>query len=257
MMADRSPSDHRRGLELVPGLLYYPDYLDLNAQVDLLRQVRDGLAAAPLFQPTMPNSGKPFSVTMSNCGPLGWMSDRNGYRYSATHPATGQAWPPIPLQALDAWSDLAAYPRLPEACLVNYYAPDARMGLHQDRDEAGFVAPVLSLSLGDHLRVPLRWHRAPGSNPKLEAEVRRCGSSSAGAARLAFHGVDRIVGGSSNLLAEGGRFNLTLRRVSAEPFDEGGRRTVSLGAVEPPLRSWGPPRDTPTLAARRVRSPIW
>ena len=105
----------------------------------------------------MPRSGKPMSVRMTNCGPLGWVTDKErGYRYQATHPETGKPWPPIPPMLLDLWDAIARYPAPPEACLVNYYAGDAKMGLHQDRDEEDFAAPVLSVSLGDTGDVP-RW----------------------------------------------------------------------------------------------------
>lgn len=203
-------------LELAPGLLYIPDYLNRDGQAALCEQIRAVLAEAPPFQPVMPRSGKPLSVRMSNAGPLGWICDIAGYRYVDLHPLTRRPWPPIPPLALAAWQDLASYPQPPEACLVNYYTPDARMGLHQDKDEAGFVAPVLSLSLGDDalFRYGGTERRSPTKSLKL-----RSGDALVlgGPARLAFHGIDRIVGGSSTLLPEGGRFNLTLRRVSPEP----------------------------------------
>src|SRR5262245_37678817 len=97
----------------------------------------------------MPKSGKPLSVRMTNCGPLGWVTDEAGYRYQPLHPQTGKPWPAMPDILVDAWNALARYPHLPESCLVNYYGPTAKMGLHQDRDERDFEAPVVSLSLGD------------------------------------------------------------------------------------------------------------
>ncbi len=206
-------------LELAPGLRYVPGYLDRAAQSTLLDDLRGVLRRAPLFQPTMPRSGQPFSVRMTNCGALGWVADRNGYRYTATHPVNGDAWPMMPPLVERAWRDLACHGSAPEACLVNYYAAGARMGLHQDRDEAGFAAPVLSLSLGDTalFRYGGTERRGPTRSIKLKSgDALVLG----GAARLAFHGVDRILAGSSTLLAEGGRFNLTIRRVSAEPFEE-------------------------------------
>ena len=152
---------------------------------------------------------------MSNCGPLGWVSDRTGYRYDPIHPTTGRAWPPLPKLVLDAWAKLADYPEPPEACLINYYDGGAKMGMHQDRDEESFVAPVVSLSLGDTcvFRYGGTERRGPTKSLKL-----RSGDALVlgGAARLAFHGVDRILAGSSTLLDEGGRFNLTLRRVTGE-----------------------------------------
>src|SRR5467141_1514901 len=136
------------------GLRIVPAYLDRPAQEALLAALSAVFACAPLYAPRMPKSGKPLSVRMTNCGPLGWVTDERGYRYQPLHPETGAPWPPIPAALLAAWQDLAQhelapYPHPPEACLVNVYGPAARMGLHQDRDEADFAAPVVSLSLGD------------------------------------------------------------------------------------------------------------
>jgi alkylated DNA repair protein (DNA oxidative demethylase) len=196
------------------GFSHRPGYLDAAGQALLLDALCAVLAAAPLYTPRMPVSGRPFSVRMTNCGPLGWVSDATGYRYQPTHPETGETWPPMPDIVLRAWEDLAHYPHPPEACLVNYYAPGTRMGLHQDKDEADFSAPVVSLSLGDEAVF-----RVGGLKRKDPTRSLRLGSGDAvvlgGEARLAYHGIDRIVGGSSDLLPEGGRFNLTLRRVTS------------------------------------------
>ena len=174
--------------------------------------------SAPFFTPTMPKTGKPFSVRMTNLGPLGWVSDRDGgYRYQPTHPLTGKPWPPIPDMVLAVWREVAGYPHDPEACLVNFYEPGARMGLHQDRDEQDFDAPVVSISLGDTclFRIGGTTRGGPTRSLKLSSgDVVVLG----GADRLAFHGVDRLYPGTSTLLRdwfpEGGRINLTLRRVT-------------------------------------------
>lgn len=199
-------------IEVQPGLIHYPAYLDRAAQEALREALRQTLSAAPLFQPRMPKTGKPFSVLMTNCGPLGWVSDERGYRYQPTHPSTGAPWPPIPEIARAAWAELAPEAPPPEACLVNYYQASARMGLHQDRDEEDFSAPVLSLSLGDTCLF-----RVGGLDRRDRTRSFNLESGDAvilgGPARLAFHGVDRIKSGSSTLLEKGGRINLTLRRV--------------------------------------------
>ena len=199
---------------IAPGVTLTPGYLDRTAQDQLLAAVRAIIAAAPLFVPRMPRSGKPMSVKMTNCGPLGWVTDEaRGYRYQATHPETGAPWPRIPEIILKAGRELGGYAREPEACLINYYAPTARMGLHQDKDEQDFSAPVVSLSLGDTGLFRLGGTRR--GDPTRSFQLRSGDAMVlAGDARLAFHGIDRILPGSSALLPEGGRINLTLRRVT-------------------------------------------
>jgi alkylated DNA repair protein (DNA oxidative demethylase) len=195
------------------GLRLRPGYLDAAAQRQLAADVRDIFACAPLFTPRMPKSGRPFTVRMSNCGPLGWVSDERGYRYQPTHPETGKPWPPMPQALLALWDDLAGYAASPEACLINYYGAGAKMGLHQDRDETDFAAPVVSLSLGDSclFRVGGRKRSDPTRSFRLTSgDALVLG----GSARLAFHGVDRIEPGTSTLLPQAGRINLTLRRVT-------------------------------------------
>jgi alkylated DNA repair protein (DNA oxidative demethylase) len=197
-------------MRLVPGRL------DRAEQEALVEAVRDVVAAAPLYVPTMPRTAKPFSVRMTNAGPLGWVSDVSGYRYQAAHPTSGRAWPPIPGALLALWEELARTPQPPEACLVNVYGPEARMGLHQDRDEQDLAAPVLSVSLGDSCLF-----RIGGTDRRAPTRSFRLASGDVllleGDSRLAFHGVDRIYAGTSTLLRSGGRINLTLRRVTAPP----------------------------------------
>lgn len=195
-------------------LLHLRARLDRSAQQALLAEIRRVTEAAPLFVPTMPRSGRPMSVRMTNCGSLGWVTDKErGYRYQATHPVTDRPWPPIPAMLLALWEEVADYSAPPEACLVNYYGPDARMGLHRDQDEQDLAAPVLSVSLGD-----TGLFRIGGSTRKAPTRVLELVSGDvlvlAGTDRLAYHGIDRILPGSSDLLPEGGRINLTLRRVS-------------------------------------------
>jgi alkylated DNA repair protein (DNA oxidative demethylase) len=192
------------------GFAIYPQALDLAAQQALVAELRAILQIAPLVQPVTPR-GKPMSVRMSAAGQFGWVTDRAGYRYEPRHPA-GMDWPPIPDSVLKLWEDLADCPRPPECCLINWYGEGARMGLHQDKDEADFDCPVLSISLGDDGLFRMGNVARGGSTESLwlkSGDVVVMG----GAARLAHHGVDRIRFGSSDLLKNGGRINLTLRVV--------------------------------------------
>jgi DNA oxidative demethylase len=197
------------------GFIHSPGALDAAAQAKLLEHVNAILAVAPYFTPRMPRTGKPFSVRMTNCGWLGWVSDREGgYRYQHTHPETEQPWPPIPDVLMGLWEKHTKFPAPPEACLINYYGPGAKMGSHRDADENEPRAPVLSVSLGDdavfHVGGPKRGD--PKSRVVLKSgDVAVLGGQS----RFAYHGIDKVVPGTSTLLAGGGRINFTLRRVTA------------------------------------------
>ncbi len=199
-MSSALPFEHKAG------------YLDAAEQAHLLRAIQAAVAEAPLFAPRMPRTGKPFSVRMTNCGPLGWLADKDGgYRYEPVHPETGKPWPPIPQMLLDIWANVGGGAP-PDACLVNYYAQGAKMGMHQDRDEEDLSAPIVSVSLGDTgiFRIGGMTRKGPTKRIELasgDVLVMR------GEARLAYHGIDRIIAGSSDLLPEGGRINITMRRV--------------------------------------------
>ncbi|MBP2462935.1 MULTISPECIES: alpha-ketoglutarate-dependent dioxygenase AlkB [unclassified Rhizobium] len=200
---------------LANGIRHLPDYLDRSAQERLVEVIRGIVADAPLYIPAMPGTGKPMSVRMTNCGALGWVTDKErGYRYQETHPQTGRPWPAIPSELMDLWENLAGYDKPPEACLVNFYSDDAKMGLHQDKDESDLTAPVLSISLGNTCLF-----RVGGVDRKDSTGSFKLSSGDivvlGGEGRLAFHGVDRIYPGTSTLLKNGGRINLTLRRVNS------------------------------------------
>ncbi len=185
--------------------------LDPEAQARLLEDIRCILRAAPLFQPVTP-TGRPLSVRMSAAGEFGWVSDRKGYRYEPIHPA-GNPWPPIPPSLFLLWEKYSNSACKPECCLVNWYAPDAKMGLHQDNDEADLTQPVLSISLGDEARFRVGGQNR--SDPTRSVWL-KSGDIAVlqGAARLAFHGIDKLRPNSSRLMPNGGRVNLTLRVVT-------------------------------------------
>ena len=198
---------------MISGLKYCPGHLDGEAQRLLVEHLRGAVTAAPLFTPVMPRTGRPFSVKMTNLGTLGWVSDRTGYRYQAMHPATGKPWAAMPEMAVDLWKKVSGYPHLPEACLVNVYREGAKMGLHQDADEENFAAAVVSISLGD-----TAVFRIGGTERGGKTETLKLSSGDVvvmgGASRLCYHGIDRVYSGTSKLLKDGGRINLTLRRVT-------------------------------------------
>ena len=198
----------------INGFRLIPQALDAMVQAELTREVLAALERAPLVKPITPR-GKPMSVEQSSFGPLGWITDARGYRYEPVHPLTGAPWPPMPALLSELWRRHAG-PGAPEpdSCLINLYRQGARMGLHQDADEDDMDAPVLSISLGDTALFRLGGPARGGATRTV-----RLASGDvcvlAGAARLAFHGVDRILAGSSRLVPGGGRINLTLRRAKA------------------------------------------
>lgn len=193
---------------------YLPGMLDLAAQKSLLDEIARITEAAPFYTPTMPRSGKPLSVRMTNCGSLGWVTDKEqGYRYQAHHPVTGARWPAIPESLLSLWTELAPDSPPPEACLVNCYEPGTKLGSHQDRDEEDLTVPVVSVSLGADAVFHIGGARRTAPKTRM---VLHSGDVVvlAGNARLAYHGIDRILPVTSSLVAYGGRLNLTLRRVT-------------------------------------------
>ena len=195
------------------GMKHYSSLLNRTEQEALVAELRLAVAQVPLFVPLMPRTGRPFSVRMTNLGSLGWVSDRNGYRYQPHHPDTAKPWPALPQTILDIWSKISGYNHPPEACLVNFYQGGAKMGLHQDKDEEDFAAPVVSISLGDTAVFRFGGTTRGGKTSTLKltsGDVLVMGGNS----RQCFHGIDRVNQGTSTLLKEGGRINLTLRRVT-------------------------------------------
>lgn len=199
---------------MIEGFRFLPEYFSPARQRALLAEVLQLLEDNPLYRGAMPRTGKPLSVRNTNLGPLGWVSDINGYRYQPVHPVTGRPWAPIPEALLDLWGNVANYPAPPQACLVNWYEADSRLGLHIDADESARDAPVVSVSLGSRalFRLGGLARNSPTSSIRLASgDVVVLG----GLSRRAYHGVDRVYPDSSTLVPGGGRINLTLRRVIA------------------------------------------
>lgn len=179
----------------------------------LLAEIAAIAEAAP-FRHLITPGGFRMSVAMTNCGAVGWISDRRGYRYGVDDPETGRPWPAMPplFRALaDRAAQAAGFPGFePEACLINRYAPGARLTLHQDRDEGNLSHPIVSVSLGvpatflfgglDRKDKPRRFRVEHG-------DVAVWG----GPSRLAFHGVDALKPGHHPLTGEL-RYNLTFRK---------------------------------------------
>lgn len=199
------PTLRLRGFDIHAGLISAAD------QAFWVDDIRAVVAAAPLISPVTPG-GRQMSVRMTAAGRLGWVTDRAGYRYATAHPAGGE-WPPIPGRVLDLWHKVTGLARAPDCCLINFYGEGARMGLHQDKDEGDFSFPVLSVSLGDDALFRMGGVDRPAPTQSVwlhSGDVVVMG----GAARLAWHGIDRVRHGSSGLLPKGGRINLTLRVVA-------------------------------------------
>ena len=196
------------------GFRLLPDHLDRTCQQELLAMVGALVREAPFTRYVMPRTGRPFSIDMTNAGSQGWIADRQSYRYSPVHPVTGRTWPAIPVRLLDLWRALTGYPHDPECCLINHYQGEgAKLSLHRDEDEEALDAPILNISLGDtaifRLGGPQRGDPTR-SFPVASGSIMVFG----GPSRLFYHGVDRLRVGSSRLLPDGGRLNLTLRRVT-------------------------------------------
>lgn len=171
------------------------------------------VAAAPFRQMQTPG-GFRMSVAMSNCGPLGWVTDEAGYRYAASDPESGQPWPPLPALFLRLAAEAAAEADfgdfVPDACLINRYEPGARMSLHQDKDERDFSQPIVSVSLGlpaVFLFGGLKRSDPARRIPLTHGDVVVWG----GPDRLRYHGVLAVKDGAHPLVGAC-RLNLTFRK---------------------------------------------
>jgi DNA oxidative demethylase len=215
-MTTGKPLDSEFSTRVLPGFRYLRAHLPRSGQQALMEAIKGVTDEAPFYRPTMPRTGKAFSVRMTNCGPLGWVSDANGYRYQPTHPKTGRPWPKIPEQLLKLWLEVAGDTPPPEACLVNHYATGTRLGSHVDADEEDRSAPVISVSLGDNAQFHVGGLRRTDPKHRLlltSGDVVVLG----GDARMAYHGIDKVIAGTSDLVPWGGRINLTMRRVRISP----------------------------------------
>ncbi|MEM0924168.1 MAG: alpha-ketoglutarate-dependent dioxygenase AlkB [Pseudomonadota bacterium] len=200
-------------VDTIRGFEIHREYLDADAQLQIAEACRGVIRQAPFLRPVTA-WGKPMSVRMTSAGRVGWVIERGRYRYSANHPETARPWPPIPQEVMAVWQAASGWSASPDCCLINWYGPEARMGLHQDKDEGTFEAPVVSISLGDPAR--FRMGGLARSDP-TESTVLASGDVvvMGGAARLAFHGVDRVLAdGLPNPVTRRGRLNLTLRVVT-------------------------------------------
>ncbi len=201
--------------EFPQGFAHFPLYFSPAEQQTLISAVKAGVAQAPFYQPTMPRTGTPLSVVMSNFGELGWVTDKDkGYRYEAVHPKNGKPWPVMPEILLKLWDEVSAYPAPPEACLINWYHKEkTSMGMHVDLDEHELRAPVVSVSLGDPAMFRIGGPKRGGPTQGIKLYSGDV-VVLAGKARLCYHGVSKIFFGESALVPRGGRINLTMRRVN-------------------------------------------
>lgn len=207
------PDPHQSAREAVaPGAVLLRGRA-LPVQHDLLAGV-DAVASTAPFRQMVTPGGFTMSVAMTNCGTAGWVTDRSGYRYDGVDPQSGRPWPAMPdafLRLAVAAAEEAGYPGfLPDACLVNRYAPGARLSLHQDRDEQDFGQPIVSISLG----LPATFQFG---GPKRADPVRRIALRHSdivvwgGPARLFHHGILALKEGVHPLLGPV-RINLTFRK---------------------------------------------
>ena len=207
--ADQSPAP-----ALPEGLSLFSGVVDLPGQRRLFVALEEVLKAAPPIQNRTKGGGQ-TSAAMTNCGDVGWWSDAKGYRYTAASPATGLPWPPIPkafseliqvVTAKSQWPDFR-----PDACLINWYGAGAKMGLHQDRDEADFFQPIVTVCLGDSADFMVGGFARSDKATALKVhsgDVLIMG----GASRMRFHGIRKIYPGTSPLAEIVGRYSLTFRK---------------------------------------------
>lgn len=191
--------------------------LTKEAQQEILAAARRVVRQAPLFRPTMPVSGQPFGYSMTNCGDLGWIADKNGYRYQDNHPDTGKSFPAMPKAIQELALALAEGTGngdfYPESCLLNFYSKGQKLGLHQDNTEQNLSAPIISVSLGDTGIFILGGKHRTDETKHYIIQSGDCIVMS-GESRNYFHAFKGVVPNTSSLLRNGGRLNLTIRQVN-------------------------------------------
>lgn len=176
----------------------------------LIGEIAKIIEEAPLFTPQMPRSGANFHYEMSNCGPLGWISDRAGYRYATTHPITGKPWPPFPPSLDKIIKILKQEEKIPnnyrtETCLINKYLENSSLGLHQDNTEKNLQAPIISISLGAMGIFQIGGFKRNDPIKEIALESGAILILS-GEDRMRFHGLKKIFGPK--------RINLTIRQIN-------------------------------------------
>lgn len=194
---------------IAPGVWLLPGFAP---SAELYREIEQITAKAPLRH-MQTSRGFSLSVAMTNCGEVGWTSDRRGYRYSETDPQTGERWPAMPALFLDiatAAADTAGFADfIPDACLINQYKPGAQMGAHQDSNERCFDSPIVSVSLGIPARFFMQGENKDGKSQAIDlhdGDVIVFG----GVARRHYHGVRKLKPATHPLFGEV-RWNLTFR----------------------------------------------
>jgi DNA oxidative demethylase len=184
-----------------------------RAAAELVAAVDEIAATAP-FRHMVTPGGWEMSAAMTSCGEVGWITDRSGYRYTPADPTTGRAWPPMPrcfrglAAAAAETGGFAGF--VPDACLINRYAPGTRLSLHRDEDERDFSAPIVSVSLG----LPATFLFGGGRRSDPPRRIRLAGGDVVvwgGPARLAYHGVAPLADGDDPLTGHC-RINLTFRK---------------------------------------------
>ena len=198
------------------GFFLLKSRLSKAVQQEILAAARAVVVQAPLFRPTMAN-GQSFNYSMTNCGELGWVADRHGYRYQQIHPETFNGFPAMPQEienlAVAVARETGNNNFLPQSCLLNFYSKGEKLGLHQDNTEKNLSAPIISVSLGDSgIFVLGGKHR----NDKTRQYIVQSGDVivMGGESRNFFHAFKGTVPNTSNLLKNGGRLNLTIRQVN-------------------------------------------
>ncbi len=210
---DQLSDDNRERQHIAEGAVCLPGFVLAEAP-DILKGVEAVAQKAP-FRHLLTPGGHKMSVAMTNCGRLGWVSDRKGYRYQELDPLSDKAWPDMPelfLQLAQKAASEAGYQRFhPQACLINRYQPGGKMSLHQDKDENNKAAPIVSISLGVNATFLFGGLRREDSCQKLtlqHGDVVVWG----GASRFCFHGVQTLKDNEHSLLGRQ-RINITFRQI--------------------------------------------